>query len=89
MYPPNLKVALRVRRISQRTLAIVLHISPGNLSDRLNGIGPELAPHEKQRVAELLGFDSLWLFEPMHIPAHAGFQRREFEILCPATETRG
>jgi transcriptional regulator with XRE-family HTH domain len=84
---PNLKLALKIRRLTQRNLAIVLRVSPATLSDRLNGVGPELAPHEKTRVAEFLGFDAAWLFEPIRIPASAGWKPREFAIL-PAFETR-
>ena len=65
----NLKVALAARRIRQAELAEAIGISPSMLSEAIHGRA-ELAPHQRQRIAEVLRADPAWLFERViHIPA--------------------
>jgi transcriptional regulator with XRE-family HTH domain len=65
----NLKVALAARRMRQVELAAAIKISPSTLSEFIHG-RVELAPHQRQRIAELLRADPDWLFETVtHIPA--------------------
>jgi transcriptional regulator with XRE-family HTH domain len=65
----NLKVALAARRIRQAELAAIIGIAPSTLSEFIHGRA-ELAPHQRQRIAEALRADPGWLFARVtHIPA--------------------
>jgi transcriptional regulator with XRE-family HTH domain len=65
----NLKVALAVRRMRQAELAAAIGISPSTLSEAIHG-RVKLAPHQQQRIAEMLRADPAWLFQAVtHIPA--------------------
>jgi transcriptional regulator with XRE-family HTH domain len=62
---------MREKKIRQYEIAQVLRINPTTVSEILGGIGRELAPHERQRIAELLGLTAEWLFTEVHPPASA------------------
>jgi len=65
----NLKVALSVRRMRQAELAAAIGIAPSTLSEFIHG-RVELAPHQLERIAEMLRADPAWLFaRVIHIPA--------------------
>lgn len=65
----NLKVALAERRIRQADLAAAIKVAPSTLSEFIHG-RVELAPHQRQRIAEMLRADPAWLFAVVtHIPA--------------------
>lgn len=80
----NLRLAMDRRRLRQFDLAQSLNISDATFSRKLHGRAGWL-PHEKNRIAELLGFDPSWLFAEAAIPASA---RRETATLAPVMETR-
>jgi transcriptional regulator with XRE-family HTH domain len=64
----NLKVALAVRRMRQAEIAAAIGVSPSTLSEFIHGRA-ELAPHQRQRIAEMLHADPAWLFQAVtHIP---------------------
>lgn len=71
MLYPNLNWALSYMRVAQYRLATVLVISESCLSRRLAGRAEDFAPHEKQRIAEYLGFRADWLFAEVTPPASA------------------
>jgi transcriptional regulator with XRE-family HTH domain len=52
----NLKVALTARRIRQAELATAIGVAPSTLSEFIHG-RVELAPHQRQRIAEMLRAD--------------------------------
>lgn len=82
MIYPNLQWALQHRRMTLYDLVPVLHVSDGQICRKFNGKAA-LAPHEKQRVAEVLGFDHEWLFaEPRPVRLKIGSN------FTPAYETR-
>lgn len=65
----NLKVALAARRLRQAELAAAIGVAPSTLSEFIHG-RVELAPHQRQRIAEMLRADPAWLFTRVtHIPA--------------------
>ncbi|PYU22168.1 MAG: hypothetical protein DMG32_18960 [Acidobacteria bacterium] len=65
----NLKVALAARRMRQAELAVAIRVAPSTLSEFIHG-RVELAPHQRQRIAEVLRADPAWLFARItHIPA--------------------
>lgn len=65
----NLKTALAARRMRQAELAAAIGISPSLLSEAIH-LRAQLAPHQRQRIAEVLCADPAWLFERViHIPA--------------------
>jgi plasmid maintenance system antidote protein VapI len=57
-------------RLTQYALADALKISDAEISRRMAG-RREFAPHEKQRVSEILGFRPEWLFAEICPPASA------------------
>ena len=62
---PNLVWALSKRGFSHWKFAGKLHMEPTTFSRRLNGRG-EFTLSERERVAALLAFPAVWLFqEPM------------------------
>jgi transcriptional regulator with XRE-family HTH domain len=65
----NLKVALAARRIRQAELAAAIGVAPSTLSEFIHGRAA-LAPHQRQRIAEMLRADPVWLFARVtYIPA--------------------
>ena len=65
---PNLAWAMAQHRIVQYQIARALGISEGTLSVRLRG-RVQFAPHEKARIAELVGYQAEWLFAEIAPPA--------------------
>jgi transcriptional regulator with XRE-family HTH domain len=65
----NLKVALAARRMRQAELAEAIGVAPSTLSEFIHG-RVELAPHQLNRIAEILRADREWLFASItRIPA--------------------
>jgi plasmid maintenance system antidote protein VapI len=62
MYP-NLKLQLWKSGIRQNRLAQMLHVDESMISKVINGFR-EPTRDLKRRIAELLGCDEQWLFEP-------------------------
>ena len=62
----NLRFAIERRRVYGYELADALRLDPANFSRRLRR-RTQFAPHQKARIAELLGFPADWLFAEMHI----------------------
>jgi hypothetical protein len=89
----NLEWVLGLRRIRRFEIAQLLKISEGALCNRLTG-KTEFLPHEKQRVAEYVGFQPEWLFAQLTPPHSAritrvdGGHQVETAALAPARETR-
>ena len=70
----NLQIALQERRGRLYELANWLRVSPSWLSHRLHSSGPsapDLEPHQKTRIGELLGYSATWLFQEVRPPASA------------------
>jgi hypothetical protein len=70
---PNAAWALSYKRIVYMDAAAALGISGGTFSQKMAG-RVEFAPHERARLAELLGFREEWLFAEMAIPPSARMQ---------------
>jgi hypothetical protein len=83
----HLKAAIKHCGLLHGDVAKVICKSEAQFSNLINGKA-EFAPHEKTRIAELLGFSESWLFQPLVIHAGTGFSRREIAVLGPAIETR-
>lgn len=81
---PNVTIALERLGRTQVFLAETLAISQPTLSRKLSGLS-DLAPHEKARIAEALGFTEEWLFAPISIPREAA---RETAMRAPAETAR-
>lgn len=65
----NLKVALSARRIRQAELAAAIGVAPSTLSGFIHDRA-EFAPHQRERIAEILRAGPAWLFARVtHIPA--------------------
>ena len=63
----NLRFAIEHRRMYGYELADALRLDPANFSRRMKG-RTEFAPHQRARIAELLGFPADWLFAEMVFP---------------------
>jgi transcriptional regulator with XRE-family HTH domain len=63
----NLKVALSARRVSQAELAAAIGCAPSTLSEFIHGRA-DLAPYQRDRIAEMLRADPAWLFARVTIP---------------------
>ena len=65
---PNLVWAIRDRRLAHYEVAHRVRMEPTHFSRCLCG-RLDFAPHERRRIAELLGFGEGWLFrEPLPAP---------------------
>jgi hypothetical protein len=64
----NLRFAIEHRRVYGYELADALRLDPANFSRRLRG-RTQFAPHQKARIAELLGFPADWLFAETVFPS--------------------
>lgn len=66
----NILIALKVRGVTQRELASILHIERSILSHRISGnpIGGEFTHWERSRCAAFLNAPKSWLFMPTWIP---------------------
>lgn len=69
MYP-NLKLQLWKTGVRQNRLAKMLEIDESSLSKMINGFR-EPSPDLRLRIAEMLGCDAAWLFNPEERPAVA------------------
>lgn len=70
---PNAVWGLAYRRVVYMDAAAALKISAGSFSQKMAG-RVEFAPHERTRLAELLGLREEWLFAEMAIPPSAWIQ---------------
>jgi hypothetical protein len=65
---PNLVWAIRDRRLAHYEVAHRVRMEPTRFSRCLSG-RLDFAPHERKRIAEILGFGEGWLFcEPRPAP---------------------
>lgn len=79
---PNLIWAIGSRRLAHYELAQRAQIEPSRFSRCLGG-RLDFAPHERKRIAELLGFGEAWLFsEPVPTPLT---ESERLEITTPRT----
>ncbi len=84
---PNLLWALRNRRITNWELAQKIKMDPSRFSRCLNGRF-EFAPHERNRIAELLGYERDWLFALPSPPlASARSETVSAAVACAAAKT--
>jgi hypothetical protein len=70
----NLEWVIGLRRVRRFELAQALKISEGAFCHKLSG-QKEFAPHEKQRIAEFLGYQASWLFAELRPPESARLPR--------------
>lgn len=59
----NVLWAMEHKRLTLTDLREVLRLSEGTISRKLSG-KVELLPHEKEIIAQKLGYDPVWLFAP-------------------------
>jgi transcriptional regulator with XRE-family HTH domain len=89
----NFRIAVAERRLAQYELAALLRMSDATFSRKLSGRA-EFLPHERQCLAEFLGFDAAWLFAEITPPASARLTVvrhgcvHETAALCGAGEIR-
>jgi hypothetical protein len=81
---PNLVWAIRDRRMAHYEVARRVAMEPTHFSRCLSG-RLDFAPHERKRIAEILGFHEGWLFcEPRPAPLTEG---KTAEITSAVTAT--